>query len=107
MIYWLYSRPLDTTVRWLESKFVKKPEIAAANVAVMKAGYNYCDITQAFQVRYEVEAAHLPAGTYRNIMGNSALSLGLVAASRRSRNMSRSGCTTSRWVITSGRQPST
>jgi 2-oxoglutarate/2-oxoacid ferredoxin oxidoreductase subunit alpha len=84
MIYWLYSRPMDTTVRWLESKFAKRPEIAAANVAVMKAGYNYCDITQAFQVRYEVDAAHLPAGTYRNIMGNSALALGLVAASRRS-----------------------
>ncbi|MCZ6727125.1 MAG: 2-oxoacid:acceptor oxidoreductase subunit alpha [Acidobacteria bacterium] len=84
MVYWLYSRPLDTTVRWLETKFAKKPDVARANIRVMKAGYNYCDITQAFQTRYEVEAAHLPAGTYRNVMGNAALSIGLVAASRRS-----------------------
>ncbi|MCZ6507931.1 MAG: 2-oxoacid:acceptor oxidoreductase subunit alpha, partial [Acidobacteria bacterium] len=84
MVYWLYSRPLDTTVRWLETKFAKKPDVAQANIRVMKAGYNYCDITQAFQTRYEVEAAHLPAGIYRNIMGNVALSIGLVAASRRS-----------------------
>lgn len=84
MIYWLYSRPMETTVRWLETKFAKKPDVADANVQVMKAGYNYCDITQAFQVRYEVDAAHLPAGTYRNVMGNSALSMGLIAASRRS-----------------------
>jgi len=84
MIYWLYSRPIETTVRWLETKFAKKPDVADANVRVMKAGLNYCDITQAFQVRYEVDAAHLPAGIYRNIMGNAALSIGLVAASRRS-----------------------
>ncbi len=84
MVYWLYSRPLDNTIRWLETKFAKKPDVADANVQVMKAGYNYCDITEAFQVRYEVEAARLPAGTYRNIMGNSAISMGLIAASRRS-----------------------
>jgi len=84
MVYWLYSRPLTSTTAWLEDKFAKKPEVAEANIKALKAGYNYCDITQAFQVRYEVDAAHLPAGTYRNIMGNSALSLGLVAASRRS-----------------------
>jgi 2-oxoglutarate ferredoxin oxidoreductase subunit alpha len=84
MIYWLYSRPLENTIAWLESKFAKKPDVADANVRAMRAGFNYCDITQAFQVRYEVDAAHLPAGTYRNIMGNSALSLGLIAASRRS-----------------------
>ncbi len=84
MVYWLYSRPMDNTIRWLEKKFARKPEVADANVQVMKAGYNYCDITQAFQIRYEVDAAKLPEGTYRNIMGNSALSMGLIAASRRS-----------------------
>lgn len=84
MVYWLYSRKLETSVEWLGRKFAKRPELAEANAKVMRAGYNYCDITQAFQTRYEVEPAKLPAGTYRNIMGNSALSLGLVAASRRS-----------------------
>jgi 2-oxoglutarate ferredoxin oxidoreductase subunit alpha len=84
MIYWLFSRPLDGTIAWLEKKFKSKPAIAEANVLALRAGYNLADITQMFQVRYEVEPANLPAGTYRNIMGNSALALGLIAASRRS-----------------------
>ncbi len=84
MIYWLYSRPLETTIGWLEQKFRKRPEIADANIRALKAGYNFCDITDAFQVRYEVEPARLAPGVYRNVMGNSALALGLVAASRRS-----------------------
>jgi 2-oxoglutarate/2-oxoacid ferredoxin oxidoreductase subunit alpha len=84
MVYWLFSRPMDNTVQWLQSKFKRRPEIADANVKVLKAGWNFCDITQLFQVRYEVEPAALEPGTYRNIHGNSALALGLVAASRRS-----------------------
>ncbi|MCP4204788.1 MAG: 2-oxoacid:acceptor oxidoreductase subunit alpha [bacterium] len=84
MVYWLFSRPLDNSMDWARKKFAKKPEIAEANIMALKAGYNFCDITQAFQTRYEIEPAKLPAGTYRNIMGNSAVSLGLVAASRRS-----------------------
>ncbi|MGB6364673.1 MAG: 2-oxoacid:acceptor oxidoreductase family protein, partial [Thermoanaerobaculia bacterium] len=84
MVYWLFSRPLETTTEWLQQKFKNRPEIADANIKVMKAGYNFCDITQVFQVRYEVEPAPLEPGTYRNIMGNSAVALGLVAASRRS-----------------------
>ncbi len=84
MVYWLFSRPLDTSIDWLRKKFAKRPEIAEANILAMKAGYNYCDITQAFQTRYEVDPATLPPGTYRNVMGNSAVALGLVAASRRS-----------------------
>jgi len=84
MVYWLFSRPLDTTISWLERKFAKRPELAEANIRVMKAGYNYCDITQAFQTQYEVMPARLAPGVYRNIMGNSALAMGLVAASRRS-----------------------
>jgi 2-oxoglutarate ferredoxin oxidoreductase subunit alpha len=84
MIYWLFSRPLDSTIGWLERKFAGKPLIAEANVLALKAGYNLADITQMFQVRYEVEPAKLPPGSYRNIMGNSATALGLVAASRRS-----------------------
>ena len=84
MVYWLYSRPLDNTLEWLQQKFAKKPEVAEANTLALKAGFNYCDITQSFQVRYEVAPAELHPGTYRNIMGNTALALGLVAASRRS-----------------------
>ena len=84
MVYWLYSRPLDNTINWLRVKFKRKPEIAEANVKVLKAGWNFCDITQLFQVRYEVDPAKLAPGTYRNINGNSALAIGLVAASRRS-----------------------
>jgi 2-oxoglutarate ferredoxin oxidoreductase subunit alpha len=84
MIYWMFNRPLETTSEWLQQKFKNRPEIAEANIKVMKAGYNFCDITEVFQVRYEVEPAPLEPGTYRNIMGNTAVALGLVAASRRS-----------------------
>ncbi len=84
MVYWLFSRDLENSAGWLKQKFSRRPEIAEANIKVMRAGYNYCDITEAFQVRYEVEPAKLAPGVYRNIMGNTALSLGLVAASRRS-----------------------
>ncbi len=84
MAYWMFNRPLEPTIQWLEQKFGRKPDVAEANIKVLKAGWNYCDITQIFQVRYEVEKAQLAPGTYRNISGNSALAIGLVAASRRS-----------------------
>lgn len=84
MVYFLFSRPLESTEDWLRRKFAKKPEIAEANVKVLKAGWNFCDITQLFQVRYEVEPAKLEPGVYRSIQGNTSLALGLVAASRRS-----------------------
>ncbi|HEX3127714.1 MAG TPA: 2-oxoacid:acceptor oxidoreductase subunit alpha [Thermoanaerobaculia bacterium] len=84
MCYWLFSRPLDNTITWLNQQFAKKPQIAEANVKVLKAGWNYCDITEAFHTRYEVPAAALEPGLYRNITGNTSLALGLVAASRRS-----------------------
>jgi len=83
MTYWLFSRPLESTVEWLEKKFAARPQLAEANVQVLKAGWNYCDITDAFQVRYEVEPARLEPGVYRSITGNTALALGLVAASRK------------------------
>ncbi|MEM7350013.1 MAG: 2-oxoacid:acceptor oxidoreductase subunit alpha [Acidobacteriota bacterium] len=84
MIYWMFSRPLDNSIEWLNKKFATKPLIAEANIKALKAGWNYCDITGTFQTRYDVEPAELAPGTYRNINGNSALALGLVAASRRS-----------------------
>jgi len=84
MVYWMFSRPLDKTTAWLERKFAKRPDLADANVRVLKAGFNFADTTEIFQVRYEVEPAVSAPGTYRNVLGNSALALGFVAASRRS-----------------------
>jgi 2-oxoglutarate ferredoxin oxidoreductase subunit alpha len=85
MCYWLYNRSMDTTVRYLEDKFKGKPQIIEANKLAMKAGYAFCETTEAFQVSYEIPKAKLPAGRYRNISGNSAMALGLVAASERAR----------------------
>src|SRR5881628_2184655 len=83
MCYWLYNRPMDHTYKWLDEKFKGKPVLAEANKIAMKAGYAYCDATEAFQVRYEVPAAKLEPGLYRNISGNSALALGFIAAARK------------------------
>lgn len=80
LMYWLYSRPLEPTLKWLEQKFAKKPELVDANQRALRAGYNAGDIHEMFQGRYEVDACTtLPPGTYRNIVGNQALGLGLVA----------------------------
>ncbi len=84
MCYWMFNRPLEPTIKWLEHRFKSKPELRDANIKVLKAGWNFCDITEVFHERYDVQPARLAPGTYRNIMGNSALALGLVAASRRS-----------------------
>jgi len=84
MAYWMFSRPIEGTIQWLEKKFAAKPQLAAANIQVMKAGYNYCDITEVFHTRYEIEPAKLPAGVYRNITGGTAMALGFIAASRKS-----------------------
>jgi len=84
LLSWLYNRPVEGTMRFLESKFGTKPQILAANTAAFQAGWNYGETTEAFSVQYEVKPATLQPGTYRNITGNSALAYGLVAASRRS-----------------------
>ena len=84
LLSWMYNRPTDRTISFLLEKFARKPEIAAANVAAFRAGYNYGDTTEAFAVSYEVKPAPLPPGTYRNISGNPALAYGLIAASQRS-----------------------
>ncbi len=83
MCYWLFSRTLEATERWLDEKFGSKPVLAEANKLALKAGYAYCGATEAFQVRYEVPPAHLPPGVYRNLSGNTALAMGFVAASRK------------------------
>jgi 2-oxoglutarate ferredoxin oxidoreductase subunit alpha len=84
LLSWLYNRPVESTIAFLESKFATKPEIMKANIAAFQAGWNYGETTEAFSVQYEVKPAKLQPGTYRNITGNSALAIGLVAASRRS-----------------------
>ncbi|MFI7076191.1 2-oxoacid:acceptor oxidoreductase subunit alpha [Micromonospora sp. NPDC049903] len=84
LLSWMYSRPYSSTLRFLERKFAKRPELVAANIAAFKAGWNFGETTEDFAVRYEVKPAKMPSGTYRNITGNAALSLGLVAAGVRS-----------------------
>ena len=85
LLSWMYNRPVEGTIRFLQTKFASKPEIAGANVAAFRAGWNYGETTEAFAVSYEVKPAPLPAGTYRNISGNMALSLGLIAAAQQAK----------------------
>ncbi|MGD9483795.1 2-oxoacid:acceptor oxidoreductase subunit alpha [Streptomyces sp. TRM70308] len=84
LLSWMYHRPTEGTERFLRRKFAKKPQIADANVAAFRAGWNFGETTEDFAVSYEVAPASqaFPAGTYRNISGNLALSYGLVAASQ-------------------------
>jgi 2-oxoglutarate ferredoxin oxidoreductase subunit alpha len=84
LVSWLYSRPVESTIGFLERKFATKPDVASANVAALKAGWNYGETTEDFSVTYEVKPAAMPAGTYRNISGNFALAYGLLAAGQRS-----------------------
>src|SRR5579864_7647757 len=83
MCYWLYNRPMESTYRWLDDKFSKKPLLAEANKLAMRAGYSYCEATEAFQITYEIPPAKLSPGVYRNMSGNQALALGFVAASQK------------------------
>lgn len=83
-LYWMYNRPLDTTEKFLNAKFAKRPDILEANLKTLKAGYNFGDTTETFTTRYSVDKAKLEPGTYRSVMGNEATVLGLVAASQKS-----------------------
>ena len=82
--YWLYDRPLENTISWIQSKFKKRPEIVEANIRALKAGYFFGETAEFFNTRYKIERASLPQGTYRNISGNQAASLGILAASVKS-----------------------
>jgi 2-oxoglutarate ferredoxin oxidoreductase subunit alpha len=84
LLSWMYHRPTEGTIRFLERQFRRKPEIAAANIAAFRAGFNYGETTEAFAVSYEVKPAPMAPGVYRNISGNQALALGIVAAGQRS-----------------------
>jgi len=83
LMSWLYGRPIEPTLEFLETKFgAKRPEIAAANVKALRAGYAFGETTESFAVTYEIKPAEMAPGIYRNITGNQALSYGLVAASK-------------------------
>ena len=80
MMYWLFSRPIEPTLEWLQDKFGKKPELLDANTRALKAGYNHGELLRLFQGRYEVpKVDNIEPGTYRNINGNQAVAIGLVA----------------------------
>lgn len=81
-VYWMFSQDLDNTIKFIGDKFRKKPEIAEANIEVLKTGYNFGDTSETFTSRFQVEAAKLPPGNYRNVNGNQAVALGLVAAAK-------------------------
>ncbi len=83
LLSWLYTRPTEGTEAFLKAKFSDRPDILEANLAALRAGFNYGETTEDFSVSYEVAPAAMPSGTYRNVTGNVALSLGLVAAAHR------------------------
>jgi 2-oxoglutarate ferredoxin oxidoreductase subunit alpha len=85
LIYWLYNRDLDTTIEFLKEKFGKKEYILKSNIDVLKAGYHYGETAELFNARYKVDRAKMEPGLYRSIMGNQALSMGLVAASQKAK----------------------
>lgn len=85
LLYWMYHRSLDNTIKFINSKFKKNPAIAEANVKVLNAGWNYGETTEMFAQRYNVAPAKMEPGVYRGVMGNQAVALGLIAASVKSK----------------------
>lgn len=83
LTYWLFSRPLEPTVKWLNSKFKSKADVLEANVRILNAGWNYALKSDAFKKQYDLQPAAFKKGTYRNISGNHAVALGLVVSSKR------------------------
>ncbi len=83
LVCWLYDRPLEPTIAYIESKFgTKMPAVAAANIKVLKAGWSFGETYEFFPIQYQVEKAQLPPGKYRKVTGNEAIALGLVTAAR-------------------------
>ena len=82
LMSWLYGREIESTTSFISTKFAKRPEIAAANLKAFNTGYHFGETSEAFAVQYEVKPAKLPPGRYRQITGNTALSYGLIAASK-------------------------
>ncbi|MFY0409668.1 2-oxoacid:acceptor oxidoreductase subunit alpha [Solicola sp. PLA-1-18] len=82
LLSWMYGRPVEGTIEYVQNRFASKPDVASANIASFRAGWNYGETTEAFAVSYEVAPAPMPPGRYRNITGNLALAYGIVAAGR-------------------------
>lgn len=85
LVYWLFERPLEVTLKWIQSKFGKKPEhmpVLKANTQALKAGYNYGETVELLPVQYQVAKAQIAPGTYRKITGNDAAVLGFAAAAQ-------------------------
>jgi 2-oxoglutarate ferredoxin oxidoreductase subunit alpha len=80
LVYWLYERPMEPTLRWIREKFAKNPVVLEANTATLKAGYHFGETTEAFPVQYRVPKAQIKPGKYRKITGNEATAIGLVTA---------------------------
>jgi len=80
---WLFGRPIEPTIKWINQRFKKTPAVGEANVAVLKAGWNFGETTEIFRTSYTVRPATIAPGRYRNITGNTATALGFVAAARR------------------------
>jgi 2-oxoglutarate ferredoxin oxidoreductase subunit alpha len=83
-VYWMYNRTLEHTIEFLTQKFRSKPEVLESNIKVLKAGYNFANTCEISSSRFEVKPAKMSSGTYRNIMGNQATAMGLIAASQQS-----------------------
>jgi 2-oxoglutarate ferredoxin oxidoreductase subunit alpha len=83
MMFWMYNRPLEPTIKWLKKKFTAKPDVLEANIRVLKAGWNFSETTEIFSVRYDVAPAKLHPGKYRNITGNQATAWGLLTAAKK------------------------
>ncbi len=82
LVFWMYDRPLDTTLKWIAEKFAKKAAVAQANALALRAGFNFGETAEIFPVRYRVARATLPPGKYRSLTGNQATALGLITAAR-------------------------
>ncbi len=83
-LYWMYNRSMSRSIDFFKEKFKGKPHLIEANIKVLNAGYNFGETSETFSSQYEVKPAPMPKGVYRNIMGNQATALGLIAASEKS-----------------------
>jgi 2-oxoglutarate ferredoxin oxidoreductase subunit alpha len=80
ILYWLYDRPMEPTLEWINAKFKKSPEVARANEVALKTGYNFADTTEVFTTHYKVKKAATAPGKYRKITGNEATAIGFITA---------------------------
>lgn len=83
IVFWMFDRPMETTLEWIQKKFAKRPDLIEANTRAMQAGYFFGDTTRTFQQRYRVRPAQLKPGTYRKVTGNEAMAMGLVTAAHK------------------------